>query len=65
MLWVKKNAVIIQLLGGIIATLVTLTAYSFTTFQTRAEHDVSIGGVNHRLDRIEDKIDRIYDKLTK
>lgn len=56
--------------GGIVATLITLTAYAYTTFQTKADTDKQVIAINDqfkyvleiidkRLERIEDKLDHI------
>lgn len=55
--WVERNGISLQLLGGLIVTLVTLTAYAFTTFQTKDDYKGSMENLEKRLDRMETKID--------
>lgn len=49
----------ITILGGIIATTVTLTAYAFTNFQTKDAAKEYIHFLEERLDRLENKIDNL------
>lgn len=55
--WIKRNGLALQLIGGLMATLITLTAYAFTTFQTKEESKETNLSVEKRLDRIENKLD--------
>jgi hypothetical protein len=60
---------VIQILGGIIATAVTLTAFAYTNFQTKTETQETIrqlekhqqlilNTIEKRLERIENKLDQ-------
>jgi hypothetical protein len=68
-----KYSALIQFIGGVIATAVTITVYAFTTFSTkeevrssteniyRNENEIIIR-IEKRLDNIEEKIDRLMKK---
>lgn len=65
--WLNKHQAIMTILGGIIATLVTLTAYAYTTFQTKADTDKQIVVINEQfkymLEAIDKRLERIENKL--
>ena len=74
--FLNKHIAVIQIVGGVIATCVTLTVFAYTSFATKTEVQQSIAGVKDgnqdfrqwiekRLDRIEEKQDQLYDKLRK
>lgn len=63
--WINKHVGFIQVIGGILATAITLTAYAYTTFSTKAETNDLKMWLDKRLDRIEQKQDQLYDKLAK
>ncbi len=58
--WVRyldQHMAVVTILATTIATLVTITAYAFTTFQTKEDSKSANSSVERRLERIEDKID--------
>lgn len=68
--YLNKHSAFIQILGGILATAVTLTAFAYSNFQTKEDHKAAIEAVeknqdlilktiDRRLERIENKLDRI------
>ena len=61
--WSERNLIVIQILGGIMATLITITAYAYTTFLTKEEHNSSLHQIEKKLDYIEVKLDGINDYL--
>jgi hypothetical protein len=67
--YLNKHSAVIQILGGIIATAVTLTAFAYTNFQTKTETQETIrqlekhqqlilNTIEKRLERIENKLDQ-------
>lgn len=66
--YIDRNSAIIQLVGGIIATLITVTVYAYSTFVTKAEMHDAADGIkkfeDYRLDRLETKLDKIDDMLS-
>ncbi len=69
-LFLNRHIGIIQLVGGIIATAVTLTAFAYSTFQTKQDtqqtlntleqnHQGDLTTIEKRLDRIENKLDNL------
>lgn len=52
-------------IGGTIAAIVTgaaaLVSYTYETFETKEQSDKRALSIERRLERIEDKIDRLYD----
>ena len=68
--FLNKHQALIQIVGGILATGITITVFSFQTFQTKESAKESAIQLNEkqdyiyeylekRLDRIENKIDQI------
>lgn len=66
--YLNKHTAVIQILGGILATAVTLTAFAYTNFTTVEAHDKALAQVeknqalilsqiDRRLERIENKLD--------
>ena len=60
----KENNTL-QFVGGIIATVITLTAFAFTTFQMKEDAEINKIGIEKRLDKIEDKIDLLIIRISK
>lgn len=67
--YLNKHSAVIQILGGILATVVTLTAYAYSNFQTKEDHDKSIATIEKNqgliLDQIDRRLERIENKLDK
>lgn len=72
--YLNKHAAFVQILGGILATAVTLTAFAYSNFQTKEEtrtqiedlkdsveknQDLILNTIDRRLERIENKLDKI------
>ena len=57
--WFDKHQAMLMLLGGVVATLVTLTAYAFTTFQTKEDTKGLYQMIETRFNRLEDKVDAL------
>ena len=55
----NKYSTLILLLGGIIATAVSITVFAYTNFQTKESAKDQVEWLDKRLDRIETKIDNI------
>jgi len=71
--FLNKHQALIQIAGGILATGITITVFSFQTFQTKEnaketavqvneKQDYIYQSLEKRLDRIENKIDQITNK---
>jgi multidrug efflux pump subunit AcrB len=67
--YLNKHAAVIQILGGVLATAVTLTAFAYTNFQTKEEtkdalaqiekhQELILRQIDKRLERIENKLDK-------
>lgn len=61
---VKENFSILQVIGVLIGTAVTLTAFAFGTFQTKIDFREFMDMFEKRIDRLELKIDEVL-KQTK
>jgi hypothetical protein len=65
--YLNKHSAVIQILGGIIATAVTLTAFAYTNFQTKTETQETIRQIEKHqqliLNTIEKRLERIENKL--
>lgn len=53
----------ISWMAGMVVTLVTLTAFAFTTFRTETKAKEFESRVEKKLDQIDNKIDLIKEKL--
>lgn len=66
---INKHLGIIQLVGGIIATAVTLTAFAYSNFATKEELHSQTQGIKahetRETDRIEGRLNRIEEKIDK
>lgn len=65
--FIEGNAAFIQLIAGTIATMITLTAFAYSTFVTKEQLKDNEGRIKemteYRLSRLEEKIDKLDDKL--
>lgn len=59
----QKHQFLIHTIGGLLALAVTLTAFFYTNFVTKAEATESGNYMDKRLDRIEKKLDHIIEHL--
>lgn len=50
---------LIEWIAGVAVTLVALTAYAYTTFETKEDAREKKGDIVQRLDRIETKLDQM------
>lgn len=44
---------------GVFSSCIAVTAYAFNTFEQKSSFEIRRAEINNRLDRIEDKIDRL------
>jgi hypothetical protein len=74
--FLTKHGVILQFIGGIVATALSLTVYAYTNFATKEElknkaeglsekNLIFIQEIERRLDRIEAKQDILNERLLK
>lgn len=65
---IEKNGHFIQLIAGVVATFITLTAFAYQTFVTKEQLKENENRIrelsDYRLSRLESKIDKLDDKLT-
>lgn len=58
-------AEVAALIGGWSAAVICAVVFLYTTFQTKADQSVFKGDLIQRIDRIENKLDLLLDKLSK
>lgn len=63
--FLNKHQALILLVGGIMATLVSITVFAYTNFQTKASSLDERAWINQRFDSLDKRFDRLEDKLDK
>jgi len=61
--YLNKHLGILQLFGGLMATLITLTAYAYTTFATKEDVKYAIQDTKEILLRVEKNVDKLDEKI--
>jgi len=61
--YLDRNLGLLQIIGALMAGLITLTAYAHTTFATKDDVKLSISDTKEILIRIEKNVDKIDDKV--
>lgn len=59
--FIKKHEFVIQFVGGILATAITVTVFLFTTFESKADSSQTNERIFKAIDRLEQKIDKIIE----